>query len=377
MSSLAATQADGYYFPPEYYESGVTSKNKWYAQQQKQKQGRPPKGDGGNNTKGEMVVRFELADPCECLKCHARIGRGTRFNAVKRRAETYLSSNIVIWEFTMTCRRCSTGQFIIRTDPKHRGFAYSGDLRKQVRDWNAADVGGICVEEKEDEEEDALKTSSVVDRLETQAFGLRNALTDRKELEQLITLNETTVGDDVTGNARVRQVFRRDRQARKRLRAQAAQQGWKSSLSLVAPSIQDESIAKGTVFGNGKHNEQKRWKRVREASIFAPSSSSSSSTTSQSLSTPLPVPSSRLGTADSCAKPMEASSSSSTPSQPRTERRFIVVGQQGNKERTSSISVPLSKTETTTTTTKIPTKESLALQSLVAGYASSSSDEED
>ena len=353
MSSLAATQADGYYLPPAYYESGAKSKNEWYAKQ-----------SGTSTAKASTTVRFELADPCECLKCHARIGRGTRFNAVKRRtAESYFSTPIL--EFLMSCRRCGKGDFIIRTDPKNRGFAYSGDLRKQERTWNAANVGGITVEEKEDNEEDDM---SPVDRMEKHAFGVRNAVTERNQLEQLVKLNEKTFGDDVTGNAKLRDSFRRDRKVRKRLRETAAQNGWQESLTFVETNIEDESGAKSTVFGNGKKNQAARWRKVREASIF------SSPTTKQQPDTTTTTSARPIGVTSGVAPPRTSSSSTTTTSNassggPRQKRR-LVVATQGKKGV-----ITASPVCTDTTTVEQRPKPS-GIQSLVAGYGSSSDEEE-
>jgi coiled-coil domain-containing protein 130 len=51
MSSLAATQADGYYLPPEYYDSGTYKKKSKNAF---------AKSKGHNQYEQSGVVRFEL-----------------------------------------------------------------------------------------------------------------------------------------------------------------------------------------------------------------------------------------------------------------------------------------------------------------------------
>jgi coiled-coil domain-containing protein 130 len=254
MSSLAATQADGYYLPPEYHESGAKNKNEWHARQ------------SGQHKQQKTTVRFELADPCVCLKCNARIGRGTRFNAVKIiTGESYHSTPI--HEFSTKCRRCGAGEFVIRTDPKHRGFAYSGDLRAQVREWEATDVHGLTVEQS-DGSDNEDKKKSPMDALQDEKQARRLAATEREELEQLLQRNEQTVGNDAAQNATIRQTFREDRRERKHRQRQAARKGWKDSLTLLASSVVDASEAASQVFGNAKSQQQKRWKKVREASIF-------------------------------------------------------------------------------------------------------------
>ena len=95
MSSLNATQADGYYVPPEYYSSGAYKK-KSINQFQKSK--------GHNQYLERGVVRFELPYDGFCELCESHVGKGTRFNAHKKHVDNYYTSKI--WEFTMTCRVC-------------------------------------------------------------------------------------------------------------------------------------------------------------------------------------------------------------------------------------------------------------------------------
>lgn len=349
MSSLAATQADGYYLPPEYYESGAKSKNEWYAKQQGRKA----------TTSSAPVVRFELADPCVCNCCHARIGRGTRFNATKHAtSETYFST--AIWEFRTKCRRCGEAEFVIRTDPKNRGFSYGGNLRRQERNWDAKEVGGITVEQTthDDDEDDPDEDASPLNRLEKQAWGLKNAVTERKQLEQLIQLNQETVGDDATGNARLRASFRKDRQSRKRLRQHAAQKGWKESVRMVETSVEDTSYAKSTVFGNGKKNENKRWKRVRQASIFdATAMVPTRPDKPVSLTSSIVV---KAETPKSCAnRPND------TP-QPRRKRQLLVIH---GREGVSKTAYQEKEKESMQNQ-----REQSALQSIAEGYGSSDDD---
>lgn len=378
MSSLAATQADGYYLPPEFYESGAKSKNQWYARRQGSSSSSKKKKTGATTT-----VRFELADPCVCIRCEARIGKGTRFNAIKSAepVDSYLSTPI--WEFTTTCRRCGQGHFVIRTDPRHRGFVYTGDLRRQDRTWDATAVGGITVrDEKQDDEHD---DDSPVDRLERQAFGLRNAVTEQRQLQQLVRLNEQTYGEDVTGNARLRDSFRRDRRVRRRLRAAAAHRGWKESLTFVETNVEDESDARSVVFGNGRRDETARWKRVRESSVFATSSRAKIAATSASGAT-TPRPANAVSSSDApTSNPMDGFEKDQTPlttttttmtaataaaDMPRPKRRVVVVA-----ATTKGVAVTAADRDITERESSSSSKPS-TLQSLVAGYGSSDDEEE-
>lgn len=69
MSSLSATQSDGYYLPPEYFESGAykkKSRNRFAAESANNKNGSCKKGPpikvGHNQWLKHGVVRFELPE---------------------------------------------------------------------------------------------------------------------------------------------------------------------------------------------------------------------------------------------------------------------------------------------------------------------------
>ena len=113
MSSLSATQADGYYIPPSYIDSG-----KYKKQSLNQFAG----SKGHNQYLQRSVVRFELPYDGFCLSCGAHVGKGTRFNARKDHAGDYYTTKI--WEFTTKCRACGGAEFKIRTNPRERGFDY-------------------------------------------------------------------------------------------------------------------------------------------------------------------------------------------------------------------------------------------------------------
>ena len=113
MSSLSATQSDGYYLPPEYFESGSykkVSRNR-YAVENEASNGtgggkKPPKV-GHNQWLKNGIVRFELPEKAVCLGCKQSVGRGTRFNARKIKTdESYFTTPI--FEFRLSCRKCQT-----------------------------------------------------------------------------------------------------------------------------------------------------------------------------------------------------------------------------------------------------------------------------
>ena len=60
-----------------------------------------------------------------CLKCLNSIGKGVRFNAVKRVVGQYLSTKV--YEFSMTCHLCSNA-LKVRTDPEACSYVLSEGL---------------------------------------------------------------------------------------------------------------------------------------------------------------------------------------------------------------------------------------------------------
>ena len=114
MSSLAATQADGYYIPPDYIESGAYKKKSLNQYNQSK---------GHNQYLQRSVVRFELPFDGFCTKCGAIVGKGTRFNAHKAHVDDYFTTKI--YEFTTKCRSCANCEFKIRTNPKEQTFGES------------------------------------------------------------------------------------------------------------------------------------------------------------------------------------------------------------------------------------------------------------
>lgn len=106
MSSLAASRADGYYYPRNF----DPQKHNTLAQHNKEK----------GITKGKASIRFEMMFNVRCLGCQQSIGKGVRFNARKSKVGEYLGTTI--WAFEMTCHLCSH-KFVIKTDPENTSFA--------------------------------------------------------------------------------------------------------------------------------------------------------------------------------------------------------------------------------------------------------------
>jgi hypothetical protein len=284
MSSLAATQADGYYLPPEYFESGAykkISKNQFAGSK------------GHNQYEQNGVVRFELPYKGICQGCSTSIGRGTRYNAKKVKADdTYFTTSI--WEFVMTCRNAGCQEtFRIRTNPQQRGFDF---------------VAGISIQKGQEDDNDEpqqpqgaasnnMPTShpkeplSALERLESVARGKRQTMTELDQLKTLQTLNERTLLQDADSNAKIRAVFRKERNGKKLRLEHGASKGWSKGMELLAPTSNDAVQARRIVFGKTVQQlEKEKLAKVRKSSIFAPPGPTSSSSRTGRKRTILAVP---------------------------------------------------------------------------------------
>ncbi|KAG5354612.1 Protein saf4 [Yarrowia sp. B02] len=94
------SQATNKYYPPDY--DGKSSANQLA---------------GAKTTK--PTVRFELPQSAKCHGCEKTIAQGVRFNAVKTRNGSYLSSPI--WRFAIKHAECGH-PIVIETDPKNASY---------------------------------------------------------------------------------------------------------------------------------------------------------------------------------------------------------------------------------------------------------------
>lgn len=242
MSSLAATQADGYYIPPDYYTSGAYKK-KSISQHAGSK--------GHNQFLTNSICRFELPFDGFCTSCDAIVGKGTRFNARKSHVDDYYTTRI--YEFATTCRACGGCTFTIRTNPKERTFDYVTGIRRKVEEFNTAEAGTHGIIDTEfgngilryengkvdgpgvDDAAAAVTTTSgscKLGMLERNVVGQRIAQTEHDRMTSLLTLNSRMVHDS-DHNASIRRAFRIDRKAKKRRFDNAATLGLGRGIELI------------------------------------------------------------------------------------------------------------------------------------------------
>ena len=252
MSSLAATQADGYYIPPAYLESGAYKKKSLNQYNDSR---------GHNQYLTRSVCRFELPFDGFCTRCDAIVGKGTRFNARKSHVGDYHTTKI--YEFVTNCRSCGKCEFRIRTNPKDRTFDYAGGIRRKVEEFDTADAGthgvvdteygngilryengrveGPGVDAKNDIIDAAAASSSppstsasssMLRLLEKDVVGHRKSQTEHERMSTLLRINSRMI-DDAHANASVRKSFRADRKAKRRRIERASDLGLGGGIELL------------------------------------------------------------------------------------------------------------------------------------------------
>jgi coiled-coil domain-containing protein 130 len=208
MSSLAASRADGYYFPPEWKPEGG-SLNRW-------NNSHGALGKRANKLHlGILVVRFELPYNSWCDGCGCHIAQGVRYNAEKKQVDKYLSSPI--FEFSMTCRRCNH-PFVIRTNPKEGRYDYVSGIRRKKEAFLGEADGTVEVEAHvvRDRAGRRVGEEGALERLERGALSEARAKHVREPVEELLEMASERRGKE---GALRREAMTR---ARKRERAEDA-----------------------------------------------------------------------------------------------------------------------------------------------------------
>eukprot|EP01029_Cantina_marsupialis_P010173 TRINITY_DN2321_c0_g1_i2.p1 TRINITY_DN2321_c0_g1~~TRINITY_DN2321_c0_g1_i2.p1 ORF type:complete len:225 (+),score=48.27 TRINITY_DN2321_c0_g1_i2:125-799(+) len=209
MSSLAAAQADGYYYPPDWRPERGT-KDSFNNSHPLGKRARKIKD-------GIVVIRFELPHHSFCKGCERHLGKGTRFNAEKKEVAKYFSTPI--YEFTMKCPSCPQ-KFKIQTDPKNRDYAFVDGIKRR-ESTKVAHPNNFELEPEKTTE--MKKQENAMFALEHEEEGRRIIETEMRALNQLKTLADSISENDYNTNKMLRKGFRKNRIAKQdRLQAGAA-----------------------------------------------------------------------------------------------------------------------------------------------------------
>ncbi|OWZ04203.1 hypothetical protein PHMEG_00023933 [Phytophthora megakarya] len=243
MSSLAATQADGYYYPAEWRpEHGSLNTFR----------GSHPLGKRGKHlaSDGVLVVRFEMPFNAWCTQCDAHIGRGVRFNARKKKNGKYFSS--CVWEFRMNCASCS-GELVIRTDPKERGYELVSGVKQNTGGEEAEEMQ---TERLNDPELAAQLHHDPFLRLEHESEDKRVAKKRSRGFEALLELQDAEFKDDYASNSALRTQFRSKKKQLRSRKQEAKRMGLSIPLLDVHPD--DVLASRAIVFKNIRHTQSKQ-----------------------------------------------------------------------------------------------------------------------
>jgi coiled-coil domain-containing protein 130 len=255
MSSLAATQSDGFYFPPEWRpEFGGLSKY----------QG----SKGANQYQTHGIIRFELPFDAWCLKCGRHMSKGLRFNAKKEKApEKYFTTQI--WSFSMKCPSPSCDQnCIIKTDPENDTYNMVEGMRKMEQEFEP-ELNDSIIIATTDEDRHLLATDPIF-RLQHEKEDKRLALSTKEHLESLIDLQDSQRERDYDMNSLLRY---KNRGKRKRA-AFLAIEGQKRGLNipLVEPDESDSIISTSVKFKAKSRSfevsERSKMSTLQSQSIF-------------------------------------------------------------------------------------------------------------
>lgn len=268
MSSLKATQADGYYVPAEYLDAG------------KEKQFKSGKGHNQYLTHG--IVRFELPYDGFCLadNCKAHVGKGTRFNAKKEHSGDYYSTKI--YDFTMKCRHCKN-LFVLRTNPKEKCYDYISGIKRKVEEFDtvAAESLGVIdtdygnsIHNFTNGEIKLLGGHSALNKLEEDIFTQKQDETERQRMERMIKKSQTYMLDDSTSNAKMRASYRQVRQAKKRRLEEATRKGLGRDIEVADSTVEDTIHARiafqssGVLDQHARQAESSKFQAVRQSKLF-------------------------------------------------------------------------------------------------------------
>lgn len=164
--------------------------------------------------------------------------------------------------------------WVIRTDPKERGFEYVSGVKRQAgQDRNLVEEGAssaVDVTRFESSQKSSL------DNLEAAVVAkktLKRPLTDIEELEGLFKLNQSANagGKDVDHNASIRKSFRNDRREKRKKLVGGLKLGWKGGMALLPANDSDVLLSKEACYGRASVQERSKLSRVRNSSIFGSS----------------------------------------------------------------------------------------------------------
>ena len=255
MSTLAATKADGFYYPPDWTpEGGSASLARKF-----NKNG--SLGKRANKLhEGKLTVRFEMPYNVGCRRCGQTIARGVRFNAEKRVVGKYHSTPI--YAFTMLTS-CCANQLEIHTDPKDAEYVIVSGADRRIGGAGAAtryndhakglDAEGTTEIELQSREERDAMMADPMGRLE-RTVGMVRAAEDGdgpsasgRAPPTFIELRDRSKNrwkDDYEANRTLRRAMRGQRKEIKALREEGKRLNLAEHIKLLPRSEEDAHEAR-------------------------------------------------------------------------------------------------------------------------------------
>lgn len=196
---------------------------------------------------GILTVRFEMPFPIWCTTCPKPtiIGQGVRFNAEKKKVDTYYSTPI--YSFRMKHPACG-GWIEIRTDPKNTAYIVTEGARKRDLGEDVVKDGDyeiMTAEEREKLRENAFSN------LEYKKAEVERAKGAKERIEDLQAVQDDLWEDPYEQNKRLRAAFREGRHQREK-DAQVTgllQDKMSLGIELLPPSKEDDLRAGLIEFG--------------------------------------------------------------------------------------------------------------------------------
>ena len=255
MSTLAATKADGFYYPPDWTpEGGSASLARKF-----NKNG--SLGKRANKLhEGKLTVRFEMPYNVGCRRCGQTIARGVRFNAEKRVVGKYHSTPI--YAFTMLTS-CCANQLEIHTDPKDAEYVIVSGADRRIGGAGAAtryndhvkglDAEGTTEIELQSREERDAMMADPMGRLE-RTVGMVRAAEDGDDPSasgrapptfiELRDQSKNRWKDDYEANRTLRRAMRGQRKEIKALREEGKRLNLAEHIKLLPRSEEDAHEAR-------------------------------------------------------------------------------------------------------------------------------------
>lgn len=250
MSSLAATRADGYYFPkdfdPNKHKSLAEYNREKKREQREKRKGKKERKEEGEERgdvqdiegiegmedrqdlifeeRGKSIgdlkidkkakekkeevwkapqsahkVRFEMMFQVRCLNCHLSTAKGVRFNAIKKTVGKYHSTEV--YEFLMKCPHC-VNVIIIRTDPRGGDYIVVEGAKRILR------VDPLPMPN--------TQQRTTLEKLESQEQDRTAADLEKPRLQALQDMRQV-YREDYEANRNLRKIFREDKKKRESL----------------------------------------------------------------------------------------------------------------------------------------------------------------